>query len=1181
MTTLIKLGIQGVRSFNPDTPEILEFEKPVTLIVGQNGAGKTTIIECLKMVAAGQLPPNCEKGHGFIHDPNLARTPEVKGQIRLLFRSPNNHQICVIRSFQLTNTKAKGSSSVKSTFRALEGIVKTREIGGAESSVTKKCADMDALVPALMGVSRAVLDSVIFCHQEEANWPLTEKIALKKKFDDIFGSARYTKALEAIEKSRKEYMKDSREKLHAFELLEKDAIVDKSLNAEAARLIACRDELMATSSSLGFEIDKVQVNLSHWEAQDSKQAEARFLLAQKESTVANLKQELEETSSSLPEVFTEPVDRLRSHLINLETQRVPEAAIALASARHALQVNSEETEKIAKALSEYMEIEDASVSDNLKGRLGATINDLSKLTGLHVTLDSNVEEILTTAQVNLMQFEIANSRKEASARESVDEAERNRFLASAERDRLKSLADQVLAVIEILNREKLPLEEKTLAGANANGAAVDAADAEDELAAIEMELEAAVELRGKLRASSCTTVHSPAESGESLPELHSKLARHREHLEELRIEEKALFASSSSLITRINQLQAEIDTCGDKTVRASHFQKIIESQKELAMAECAKVLYGKMKDKSLEKSKCQFCKRKLQGEGDLQTFTAAVDDLTSQLPKLLLELSARLHKAHTDYAELVERYPLFYSSEQLDNLKREVLLASEQVRGCHETMRHIELSRPQVEKEISDIIAQLPGKGAPIDSVSAEDLEKSEADERRLRQARSDAAAKFASLNAISQRAQVLAESAATDLRRLNELQTQLSQQQIAFEQHKASYEEYAERTVVAEQELKSAVTQLEAVSRTCQAELRSNQATMAAMHECVGRISSLKRELAAASEKAESGSTVKLEELRAKERVLIANRIELEKSKIAAECKVSELENVRMLLIRNIAVLSLHADLETGESEIAAMRTQVNNDLTAEIGQGKRRLTDLRDRKSRMEGELAQLAEQIRSIEQKRQSPLYREIDAQVQTAWIRRETAETAVRDLQRYHTALDKALMKYHVHKMSEINAAIATLWHSVYHGNDIDCIAIRSDVEDEGEAGKRSYNYRVVLINGDVELDMRGRCSAGQKVLASIIIRLALAESFCHNCGILALDEPTTNLDKANIQGLAAALCKLIESRRNHRNFQLIVITHDEEFVRVLSRLQVCDTYYRVTKDSQGYSRIRRNVIHEIQ
>ena len=62
----------------------------------------------------------------------------------------------------------------------------------------------------------------------------------------------------------------------------------------------------------------------------------------------------------------------------------------------------------------------------------------------------------------------------------------------------------------------------------------------------------------------------------------------------------------------------------------------------------------------------------------------------------------------------------------------------------------------------------------------------------------------------------------------------------------------------------------------------------------------------------------------------------------------------------------------------------------------------------------------------------------------------------------------------------------------------------------------------MLKDKNEMDMRGRCSAGQKVLASIIIRLALAESFGIQCGIMALDEPTTNLDKANISALANAL-----------------------------------------------------------
>ena len=71
-------------------------------------------------------------------------------------------------------------------------------------------------------------------------------------------------------------------------------------------------------------------------------------------------------------------------------------------------------------------------------------------------------------------------------------------------------------------------------------------------------------------------------------------------------------------------------------------------------------------------------------------------------------------------------------------------------------------------------------------------------------------------------------------------------------------------------------------------------------------------------------------------------------------------------------------------------------------------------------------------------------------------------------------------------------------------------------------------QVVMVKGETVLDMRGRCSAGQKVLASIIIRLSLAETFCVNCGLLALDEPTTNLDRDNMEGLAQALADIVKS-----------------------------------------------------
>ena len=125
----------------------------------------------------------------------------------------------------------------------------------------------------------------------------------------------------------------------------------------------------------------------------------------------------------------------------------------------------------------------------------------------------------------------------------------------------------------------------------------------------------------------------------------------------------------------------------------------------------------------------------------------------------------------------------------------------------------------------------------------------------------------------------------------------------------------------------------------------------------------------------------------------------------------------------------------------------------------------------------------------------------------------------------------------------------------------------------------------MMKGDHELDMRGRCSAGQRVLACIIIRLALAETFATACGVMALDEPTTNLDEENSESLANALAKycysdiwhllfilirIIEKRRSQAHFQLIVITHDENFVRMLGHSDITDEYYRVSRDERYVS-----------
>lgn len=38
---VVQMLIKGIRSFSPDNQAVIEFYKPLTLIVGHNGAGKT------------------------------------------------------------------------------------------------------------------------------------------------------------------------------------------------------------------------------------------------------------------------------------------------------------------------------------------------------------------------------------------------------------------------------------------------------------------------------------------------------------------------------------------------------------------------------------------------------------------------------------------------------------------------------------------------------------------------------------------------------------------------------------------------------------------------------------------------------------------------------------------------------------------------------------------------------------------------------------------------------------------------------------------------------------------------------------------------------------------------------------------------------------------------------------
>jgi DNA repair protein RAD50 len=226
----------------------------LTLIVGYNGSGKTTIIECLKYATTGDLPPN-SKGGAFIHDPSLCAENEVLAQVKLSFQGTSGARMVCTRSLQLTVKKSTRSQ------KTLEGqLLMIKD--GERISLSKKVVELDQIMPRYLGVSKAVLESVIFCHQEESSWPMSEPATLKKKFDEIFEALKYSKAIDNIKTLRKKQV----EQLNNYKQLEGQYKVDLERSGRmeqqsrvlSAEIEAMREETIQKSREIKAAANKAE-----------------------------------------------------------------------------------------------------------------------------------------------------------------------------------------------------------------------------------------------------------------------------------------------------------------------------------------------------------------------------------------------------------------------------------------------------------------------------------------------------------------------------------------------------------------------------------------------------------------------------------------------------------------------------------------------------------------------------------------------------------------------------------------------------------------------------------------------------------------------------------------------------------------------------------------------------------
>ena len=84
-------------------------------------------------------------------DPKIAGTPEVRGDIRLRFKTAKNKQV-IAKKILLVSKTGKNLN-----FKSMEQSLRTKDEEGKEIEVNQRCADIDRQIPEMLGMSKSIL----------------------------------------------------------------------------------------------------------------------------------------------------------------------------------------------------------------------------------------------------------------------------------------------------------------------------------------------------------------------------------------------------------------------------------------------------------------------------------------------------------------------------------------------------------------------------------------------------------------------------------------------------------------------------------------------------------------------------------------------------------------------------------------------------------------------------------------------------------------------------------------------------------------------------------------------------------------------------------------------------------------------------------------------------------------
>ncbi|KAE9368825.1 hypothetical protein N431DRAFT_470511 [Stipitochalara longipes BDJ] len=1297
-----KLRIQGIRSFDNRTPQYIEFHAPLTLIVGFNGSGKTTIIECLKYASTGQLPPN-STGGAFIHDPKLCAEAEVLGQVKLQFRNAANSKLVVTRSMSLTVKKSK------STMKTLDCEL-LMDHHGERVTMSTKQGQMNTIIPMQMGVPPAIIENVIFCHQDESLWPMSEPSKLKVKFDEIFEAQKYSKAVESIK---------SLAKTHTTTL---GQLVIHEANDKTAKDRAERAERQI--SALADEVEEIRANIAIVD-QDIVEAEKDQKEKHKRAIQAlGIVEELK-TKTQKAEILASTISDLR---VNFDERH--ESDEYLQSTLEEFEERMAEYKRQSNQHQvKYQELQ-ASANES-RQKMSLKQAEQGKYRAEKEQYEKDLETRLQLVK------EAARTHSIRGYEDDIDEEEVKHFVArvqktSRERDaELESINtetnDQLRttqASLSALENQKVARTEKKLAAQQiitANSKKMDTKmkdvaliqTEEGEMAALNTSLNNIKDRFARASSSFEAAAWSNAITAEDnrLAELESESSRLRDELFNLNklAEDNAALTHQKGLAkqkqtslntllsTYTSQLNAVVGSDWRPDTLERDFQAVLDQRsqsfadakgqqdlahqllrdEEFKLKNTRSILSQKKEEmqksqtvvlsvptlegtplsnvddylqelESLEKERnnvrqdldgiayvskyynqgldiirknncCRLCERSF---ADKKEKSAAMDKIEKNLAKLvrkeleedLKSLEADFKIANTARSEY-DLYKKLHDTEvpslekDVDRLESKKKTLVQRLEQCDSMVDEEESAKRDVEAllptvtNIGKYCAEISHHEADITrlssqqklsgtALSAEEIQKQTAscDERIQAVKKTRARMINDKENATNEITKLERES--------NNISSKVSKANVEFEKKQRLMNEVQElrentnqqRDVIREADealtslgpqIAKARTLHEDAQRHGQAKAKNVQAEKTKLDKTVHQFHLIQQNI---DSYLDNGGPTKLAACQRAIKTLEqeAKQIQADTDRLTAaanslKTKIDDSEHEKRTIQDNIRYRKNLREMEGVKAEIAELEDRNVTDDYAHLHREAKRADshwqNLQSKRGPLSGSItakdSQLAELLAEYDRE-----YKDAAEKYKEMHIKVETTKAAIEDMKKYSSALDSAIMKFHSLKMQEINAIAGELWRSTYQGTDVDTIMIRSENDTANTTTKRSYNYRVVMVKQDAEMDMRGRCSAGQKVLACIIIRLALAECFGMNCGVIALDEPTTNLDQDNIRALAQSLNKIIRNRRHQSNFQLIIITHDEEFLREMKCNEFGEHYWRVSRNADQKSVIEQ-------